>query len=154
MIEDKFPFKWMQKIVDTLSITNKPLTAFQLARKIGSCSSDAGEVAKMLVFLTQYGQVVNNGEKWKIEHVSNNHDHHPTGFRAHYVRDLIVLLENLLENSVRSVDLTLTTKKSESDITHYLNFLSSITKNGYLYLHKKRFLKQWGFRSWEAESIK
>ena len=143
----------MQKIVDAFSISNKPLTAFQLARKIGSCSSDAGEVAKMLVFLTQKGQVVNNDEKWKIKHISSHHNPHPTGFRTHYIRDLIVLLENLSENYVKLEDLSLITKRSESDISHDMNFLNSITKNGQLYLHKKHLLKQWGFRSWDVQSL-
>jgi len=151
MNEDKFPFKWMQKIVGTFSVSNKPLTAFQLARKIGSCSSDAGEVAKMLVFLTQKGRVVNNDEKWKIEYISVNHNPHPTGFRTNHIRELIVLLENLSENFVRLEDLSLITKRSESDISHDLSFLNSITNNGYLYLHKKHLLKQWSFRSWETK---
>ncbi len=154
MIEDKFPFKWMQKIVDALSVSNKPFTAFQLARKIGSCSSDAGEVAKMLVFLTQKGQVVNNDEKWKIEYISTNHNPLPTGFRTHYIRDLSVLLTNLSEHFVSLEDLSLITKRSELNMSHDLNFLSSITKIGYLYLHKKHLFKQWGFKFWENKSIK
>jgi len=149
VIEDKFPFKWMQKIVDTFSISNKPQTALQIARNIGSCSSDAKEVAKMLVFLTQYGQIVTNGEKWKIQNIADNQDHHPTGFRAHFIKDLLVILEYLTENPASPADLALNAKKSESDIINQLNFLSSLTKSGYLYLHKKNFLQQWGFRSWK-----
>jgi hypothetical protein len=150
--EQKFPFKWMQKLVNTLSISDNQLTSFQIAQKIGSCSSDAGEVVKMLSVLTQYGHVINNSEKWRIEHASSNHGLNPRGFRIQYIQDLLLLLKNLTEISVSVEELALKTKKSELEVLHGLNFLSSITKKGYLYHHKKSFPQKWGFSSWENQS--
>ena len=150
--EHKYPFKWMQKSIDWFDISDKPITSFQLGRKIGSCSSDAREVVKMLAYLTQFGQVVSNGEKWKIEQITTNKDLTPKGFRAHYLRELSVLLEYLSENPARLEDIVLNTNMSESDVSYNLNFLSSITRKGQLYLHRNRFPQQWGFRSWETKS--
>ena len=151
--EKKFPFKWMRKAIDYFEKNDKPTTSFQLARKIGSCGLDAGEVAKMLAYLTQFGRVVSNSEKWKFEPITMNKDHAPKGFRVHYIHELSILLQCLSEKSVELEEIAIQTKMKESDVYYNLNFLRSITKKGQIYLHRNKFPQQWGFKSWEARLL-
>ncbi|MHA1977458.1 MAG: hypothetical protein ACW98F_16000 [Candidatus Hodarchaeales archaeon] len=149
--ERKYPFKWMPRIVEVFKGIDKGLSSFQIARTIGSCSPDASEVLKLMVYLTSFGKVVESDGKWKIIGSPFDIEHNKSGIRINYIKGLDQLIQNLSNNFVPIEEITKINGRDSAELQKELEFLSLITKNGQFFIQRKRFPQKFACKSWGSK---
>ncbi|MFX1515797.1 MAG: hypothetical protein ACFFC6_05765 [Promethearchaeota archaeon] len=141
----KFPFKYFLPIIHALEKENT-LSAWQIAKSIGSCISDASEVTRMLHYITHYGKIISEQGKWKIIRKEENTDPPSKDFRVKYIQNYITLIETL-NNELQSVEeIAKKTSLEMNEIEENLPYLSLITNKGSIELHGSGPRKQWGLK--------
>ncbi len=143
---NKFPFKWMLRIIATLE-RGDSLSSLQIARAIGSCVPDAGEVTHMIHYITYFGKVTSDTEgKWKI--VGKEEDSGPPqkDFRFRYIRTLMKIIDILAEGAQSVVELAQKIYQEIDDIQGALSFLALITEKGRVHLQKEDQPKKWSLK--------
>ena len=149
--ESKYPFKWMPRIVEAFKGIDKGLSSFQIARTIGSCSPDASEVLKLMVYLTSFGKVVESDGKWKIISFPFDLERAQSRIRIDSIKGLGQLIQNLSSDFVPIEELTTINGRDTVEIQKELEFLSQITKNGQFFIERKRFPQKFAFKSWDLQ---
>jgi hypothetical protein len=147
--QSKFPFKYFLSIISTLEDENA-LPAWEIAKSIGSCISDASEVTRMLHYLTHYGRIVSNPEenKWKIIKNELTSDRPSNNFRVEYIKQLIALIEGLTTEPQSLEELSEKLSLELDKIRNLLPYLSLITKKGYIQLEGSGPRQKWSLRPW------
>jgi hypothetical protein len=149
--QSKFPFKYFLSIINTLENENA-LSAWQIAKSIGSCISDASEVTRMLHYLTHYGKIVSNPEKgWKIMGSKQATDPPSTNFRAKYIKKYTALIEGLTSEPQSLEELGENLSFELEEIRDTLLYLSLITEKGYIHLEGSDPRQQWSLKPWPQE---
>ncbi|PWI46947.1 hypothetical protein CEE45_14270 [Candidatus Heimdallarchaeota archaeon B3_Heim] len=147
--ERKYPFKWMPRIVEMFEGIDKGLSSFQIARTIGSCSPDASEVLKLMVYLTSFGKVVESDGNWKIIVSPFNIERNQSRIRIDYIKGLDLLIQNLSNDFVPIEELISINGRDTAETQKELEFLSLITKKGQFFIERKRFPQKFAFKPWE-----
>jgi hypothetical protein len=146
--QNKFPFKYFLSIINTLENENT-LPAWQIAKFIGSCISDASEVTRMLHYLTHYGKIVSNPEgKWKIVKNKMISDPPSKKFRANYIKQFITLIERLTSEPQSLEELGEELSLELDEIRNFLSYLSLLTEKGYIQLEGSGPRQQWSLKPW------
>ncbi|MFW9905128.1 MAG: hypothetical protein ACFFFH_12390 [Candidatus Thorarchaeota archaeon] len=145
----KFPFKYFIRIINALEDENI-LSAWQIAKSIGSCISDASEVTRMLHYLTHYGKIVSNPKKgcWKI--IRNKQISEPPlkNFRVRYVEKCMALIEGLTSEPQSVEELGEKLSLELNEIRDLLPYLRLITEKGYIHLEGSDHRQQWSLKPW------
>ena len=145
---DKFPFKWILKILAVLQ-EKEYCTNSQVAKAIGSCVSDAGEVLRMMNYLTHFGKIVANPEnKWKFMYTQDNIKPPSKNFRTEYIQNLIEIIDLLKEGPQSTQEIADRTSQEIDDIQELLSFLTIVTGNGHVCLKGEGYPREWTLRSW------
>ena len=108
-----------------------------------ACYSDTTEVVQMLEFITSLGQVKETPEGWIIE---NNQEYTSRKmFRDFYLKDIVKLVNELSTSPKILEDITFADSKLKSnEIKEYLDFLSKITRYGFV----KKVKNNWKLESY------
>jgi hypothetical protein len=141
----------MSKVIETFlekKEPDKPITSFKIARSIGSCIPDAGEVVKMIALLTSVGRIESVNGKWKKISESSETSPITTGFRMYYIKKMMKILEALPEEFVTLNEFVKENNLEIEETESILFFLKDITQYGQIYLYRK-FPQKWAFRTWE-----
>jgi len=146
----KFPFKYFLAIIDALE-KNNALSAWQISKSIGSCISDASEVTRMLYYLTHYGKITSEQEKWRIIKKDKKTDSPTKDFRVKYIQNYITLIE-ALTNELQSVEkLASRTSLELNEIKEILTYLRLLTEKGFVGLQGSGPRQQWRLNSWPLD---
>ncbi|MHA2289802.1 MAG: hypothetical protein ACXABG_13540 [Promethearchaeota archaeon] len=149
--ENKFPFKWMSRVIKAFDGIEKGRSSFQIARTIGSCGPDASEVLKMLAYVTSFGKVVESNGKWKTIHSPLNPYQNQSGFRYNYIEGLDQLIKELSGDFISIEELSSLNGRDTQEILSELTFLSQITEKGRVILEQKRFPQKFAFKPWNQQ---
>ncbi|MFX0016452.1 MAG: hypothetical protein ACFFB2_14650 [Promethearchaeota archaeon] len=149
-VKDKFPFKWMLKIITTLE-KDSPLTSLQIAKSIGSCVSDAAEVTRMLHYITSFGKIeANSGGEWRIFRKKEYKGPPPKNYKENYGQNLEKIIHILTEEAQTIEELMLKISLEKHDLTEDLSFLALITEKGYIHLQESSYPQQWSLKFWSS----
>ena len=151
--ENKFPFKWMPRITQVFDSYKKPLPAYQIARMIGSCVSDARETLQMMEYIASHGIILEINGKWRREKFKGYITLEKPKFRYRYIEDLIVLINTLPSDSITVDELSSLNGKEKSDIERSLSFIAEISQSGRVSSEGKSSSQRWSLVPWLA-SIK
>lgn len=91
----------MFKVVEAFYTKNepeKPLNTYKIARTIGSCSPDAGEVVKMLALLTSAGRIESVNGQWRKIVIPTESEVLTTGFNMQYIKQMMEVVKALPED--------------------------------------------------------
>lgn len=141
----------MPKVIDTFFTKNeseKPLNTYKIAKSIGSCSPDAGEVVKMLAILTSIGRIESVNGRWRKIAFPADFEILTTGFRKDYIKQMMEILNALPEEFITLPEFVNENNFNVKDIESILLFLKDITQYGRIYLYRK-FPQKWAFKTWE-----
>ncbi|MFX0122438.1 MAG: hypothetical protein ACFFAE_02290 [Candidatus Hodarchaeota archaeon] len=146
---NKFPFKYFLGVIEALE-GEDALSSWQIANSIGSCTSDASEVTRMLHYLTHYGKVVSNADRgnWRI--IRKNEDSNPPSkdFRVKYIQKYLTIIELLTGEPQSEKELSNKASLELNEVKEALSYLKLITEKGYIYLQGSGPRQQWKMQYW------
>lgn len=148
----KFPFKYFLPIIEALKKDNA-LSAWQIAKSIGSCISDASEVTRMLHYLTHYGKIISEQEDWRIIRKEKKNGSPTKDFRVKYIKKYITLIEALTSELQNVEELGRITSLDLNEIKEILTFLHLVTEKGYVDLQGSGPRQQWKLTSWPLDYL-
>ncbi len=149
--ESKFPFKWMSRVMDAFEGADGNKSSFQIARTIGSCSPDASEVLKMMVYITSHGKIIESNGMWKIISPPIVSDLDLAGFRTKYIQKLDQLIKSLSSSFVTIETLTSSNGRDNGEVQKELQFLSQITEKGQIIIARKKFPQKFALKPWDEQ---
>ncbi len=148
--KNEFPFKWIPKILSVLEDKDFCTTS-QVAKAIGSCVSDAGEVLRMMKFLTYFGKINANSEnKWRLKYAPEDINSPRKDFRFKYIQNLIEVIEILKEGPKSTHEIANKISQELDYVREILSFLSLITEKGFVCLRGEGYPREWTLRSWPS----
>ena len=128
-------------------------TSSQVAKAIGSCSSDAGEVLRMMNYITYFGRINPNSEnKWTIKYSPEDINSPSKNFRFKCLQNLLEVIEILKEGPQSTHEIANKISQELDDVRELLSFLSMITEKGFVCLKGEGYPQQWVMRSWSSRS--
>ncbi|UCG03250.1 MAG: hypothetical protein JSW11_04515 [Candidatus Heimdallarchaeota archaeon] len=145
--QTKFPFKYFLSVIEALE-KEDALSSWQIAKAIGSCTSDASEVARMLSYLTHYGKIVSNTGNWRIIRKKEDSDPPSKNFRVKYIQQFLSTIEALIDESQSIEELAKVTSLGRDEIEEILSCLEIISEKGYVYLQGSGPRQQWTLKPW------
>lgn len=141
----------MLSIIATLE-RDDILSSLQIARAIGSCVPDAGEVTNMIHYITYFGKVTSDTEgKWRIFGKEEDSGPPQKDFRFRYIRTLMDIIDILDEGAQSVVELAQKTSQEIDDIQVALSFLALITEKGCVHLQKEDQFQKWSLKPWSLK---
>ncbi len=147
---DKFPFKWMPKVIKVLDEVKKEglLPLSQISGKIGSCIPDGSEITRMLHYITHFGRVMRlETNEWVMYYPSNN-SLPEINFRFRFIEGFVKLLYQLDHNPKKLEEIASALTQSPKDIEDELNFLEEITAKGRVKFDGYGYQQQWYLDPW------
>ena len=149
----KFPFKRMLSIIATLE-GGDSFSSLQIARAIGSCVPDAGEVTHMIHYITYFGKVASDTEgKWRIFGKEEDSNPPQKDFRFNYIRTLMEIIDILDEDAQSVVELAQKTSQEIDDIQEAMSFLALITEKGRIHLQEEDSSQKWSLKPWSLNPL-
>ncbi|MHA1991083.1 MAG: hypothetical protein ACW981_08950 [Candidatus Hodarchaeales archaeon] len=134
----RYPFKAMIPIVKSLASTDESLNIYDIQRVSRACVPDTTEVTEMLSFLTSYGKVFETSKGWIRTNENGKKPNRPRRF--FYLKDIYNILSELSEeNPLNCGIIAENTNINVEKVLEYLDFLSAITKAGYVKLDNNNY---------------
>ncbi len=152
---NKFPFKWMPKIIHVLNNTEGEvlLPLSRISGLIGTCLPDGSEVTRMLHYLTHFGRVDKlDSNEWKLNYASM-HSPPEINFRFRYIEGLVSVLKELKVHPKNIEEIASSISRDSQEIEEYLIFLEEITKYGRLSVNGRGYQQLWHLDPWPDENL-
>jgi hypothetical protein len=128
----------MIPIVKSLASTDESLNIYDIQRVSRSCVPDTAEVTEMLSFITSYGKIFETSKGWIRV---NEYDEKPNKPRRFfYLKEIYNILSELSEEKPLNCGIIAEkTNINVERVLEYLDFLSAITKDGYVKLDSHNY---------------
>jgi len=127
--QSKFPFKYMQAIIDNFDVSGKIATIDEIRRVAGACYPDTAETMSFVEYITGIGKIEKTSEGWVfIGRDEGSVPRKPT--RDRYLTDFENIVRELKTGPKSTDEIAKALKIKVSKIQSTLEFLEHITKVG------------------------
>ncbi|MHA2364977.1 MAG: hypothetical protein ACXAC7_13555 [Candidatus Hodarchaeales archaeon] len=138
---NKFPFKSMLPIIDTITDYEDSINVFQIQKAARACVPDTHEVTSFISLLTHFGKIKRINEGWIRVYPQTFDGRNP--HRMFYLKKILKVIKVLSSTPLTIEEISQKTQLDIPVVTEFLEFLNKLTRKGYITKTKSKFNVSW-----------